>query len=574
MVLDFTGFASLFRNISFENSMVVSVALVFIIAAAIAFVAKMLKQDLILAYIVAGILIGPLYFGLVKDANLVKGLAEIGITFLLFTAGLEMNLKNLKKTLSTSLITGIVQVVSVTALTIAILIAFKFKVVEAAIIGIAIALSSTIVVTKLLIDRHEINALHSRLILSIMLVQDIIAVFALAMLSQTFSTSILWLVPMKLAMLVAVALLMHFFLLKPLMRHSASSSELLFVMSIATLFFFAGLAYFLNFSIAIGAFIAGITLANNPYKLEISTRTKALRDFFSVIFFVTIGMLLTSVTKSTFLLLLPILAILIIFEPLITALIIRLKGYKTGTSLQVGFSFAQISEFSLILIIAALSAGLISQRAFDVTVLATVVSMALTQYTSRLNEPIAKYFPKIFSFIKRPAHHEEEKEVFRGKEVILLGSHLMGTVFLKELKKIKSKLLVVDFNPDITKSLAKQNIDCIYGDASNPELIQRIKQDYLKDLRIIISTLPRLEDNLLLLKYFKKSKQGLFLALRAERIHEALQLYEAGADYVMVPLVISAEASLGTIEKLSKHDFRKLKAEHIEYLKELHKFLY
>ncbi|MFA5084612.1 MAG: cation:proton antiporter, partial [Candidatus Paceibacterota bacterium] len=467
-MFDFTGFASLFRNISFENSMVVSVALVFIIAAAIAFVAKMLKQDLILAYIVAGILIGPLYFGLVKDANLVKGLAEIGITFLLFTAGLEMNLKNLKKTLSTSLITGIVQVVSVTALTIAILIAFKFNAVEAAIIGVAIALSSTIVVTKLLIDRHEINALHSRLILSIMLVQDIIAVFVLAMLSQTFSTSILWLVPMKLAMLVAVALIMHFFLLKPLMRHSASSSELLFVMSIATLFFFSGLAYFLNFSIAIGAFIAGITLANNPYKLEISTRTKALRDFFSVIFFVTIGMLLTSITKSTFLLLLPILAILIIFEPLITSLIIRLRGYKTGTSLQVGFSFAQVSEFSLILVIAALSGGLISQRAFDVTVLATVISMALTQYTSRLNEPIAKYLPGIFSFIRNPAHHEEEKKVFRGKEIVLLGSHLMGTVFLKELKKNKQKLLVVDFNPDITKALVKQNIDCIYGDASNP----------------------------------------------------------------------------------------------------------
>jgi Trk K+ transport system NAD-binding subunit len=180
----------------------------------------------------------------------------------------------------------------------------------------------------------------------------------------------------------------------------------------------------------------------------------------------------------------------------------------------------------------------------------------------------------MFSFIKLPAHHEEEKEIFEKKEVMLLGSHLMGTVFLKQLKKTKYKLLAVDFNPDITKSLTKQGVDCIYGDASNPELLQRIRDDYLKNLKLIISTLPRLEDNLLLLKYFRKAKPGLFLALRAEKIHEALQLYEQGADYVMVPLVISAEASLETIEKLSKHNFSKLKQDHISYLKDLHKFLY
>jgi len=574
MVFNIGGFSAAFSAAIADQTMLVSIALVVIIAAAIAFIAKMLKQDLILAYIVTGILIGPLYFGLVKDVSLIKGLAEIGITFLLFTAGLEMSLKSFKRTMGTAAIAGLVQVVSVMALAVAVLIAFKFGMAEAAIVGIAIALSSTIVVTKLLIDRHEINALHSRLILGIMLVQDIIAVLALALLSQTFSLSYVGIVLGKLAILASVALLMHFLLLKPLIKHSASSPELLLIVSIALLFFFAGLAYFLDFSIAIGAFIAGITLANNPHKLEISTRTKALRDFFSVMFFVSIGMLLTSITKSMLFLLIPVLAILIIFEPLITALVIRLRGYKTGTALQVGFSFAQISEFSLILIMAALSGGLISQRAFDVTVLAAVVSIAFTQYTSRLNEPIARFFPRIFSFIKLPARHEEEKKILEKKEVILLGSHLMGTVFLKQLKKNKSRLLVVDFNPDITRSLKKQGIDCIYGDVSNPELLQRIKDDYLKNLKTIISTLPRLEDNLLLLKYFRKAKPGLFLALRAEKIHEALQLYELGADYVMVPLVISAESSFDTIEKLSKHNLSKLRNEHIAHLKDLHRVLY
>ena len=157
MVFDISGFAATFSTALTNQTMLVSIALVVIIAAAIAFIAKMLKQDLILAYIVAGILIGPLYFGLIRDVSLIKGLAEIGITFLLFTAGLEMSLKNFKRTMGTAVIAGLVQIISVTVLAVAVLIAFKFEMVEAAIVGIAIALSSTIVVTKLLVDRQYLR---------------------------------------------------------------------------------------------------------------------------------------------------------------------------------------------------------------------------------------------------------------------------------------------------------------------------------------------------------------------------------------------------------------------------------
>ncbi len=556
------------------QSMLISIGIIIIIAAVLALILRILKQEMIPAYIIAGLVIGPIGFGLIKDTSLISGLAEIGIAFLLFVAGLEMSIKKFKETLGTAAITGIIQVVSVTVVAFFILIAFKFVLVEALILGIAIALSSTVVITKILSDKGELNTLHARLVIGVMLVQDIIAIIALALLTQTLSFSFIVITMLKLLLIGFVAVLLHLTILKPLMKRAASLPELLLITSLAFLFVFVGLAYFLNLSIAIGAFIGGITLANSPYKIEISAKTKALRDFFSVMFFVAIGMLLTAITKEMLILLIPLLIILIIFEPVITAICLRFKGYKTRTSLQVGFSFAQLSEFTLILTITALSIGLISQRAFDVIVLTAVISIAATPYTMRLSRPLSKVFTKVFSLVKIPAHREEDKPTVGKKTVLLFGSHRMGTIFLKQLEKIKHKILVIDFNPDIIKALTRRHIDCIYGDIANPELLYKLEKLYLADIKVIISTIPKIEDNLLILKHFKKAKPRVFVALTAEKVHDALHLYKQGADYVIVPMVISAEQSIDIIKKLSKKQFAKLKHEHINYLQDIHKFLY
>lgn len=566
------NFQNSFNNsispLTLNQSILVSIAVVVIVAAVLALISKLLKQELILAYVVAGIIIGPLALGLIHDKTLINSFAEIGITFLLFTVGIEMSFKKLKETFGVAMLAGLIQVISVALVSASILIAFSFSRTDALWLGIAIAFSSTVIVTKILADKNELNTLHARFIVGIMLAQDIIAIVALAILTKEFSLSFIILTLIKIIFLVLMALLVAF-IAKGIFKKASSSVELLFIMSIAFLFLFVMLAYLLNFSIAIGAFVAGIILANTPYKLEIETRTRALRDFFSVMFFVSVGMLLTNISKDILLPLIPVLFILIIFEPLVTALVLRFKGYKTRTSLDIGFSFAQLSEFTLILTITALSLGIMTQRAFDLIVLTAIISIAITPYTMKLSKP----FYNVFKFLdKIKTNTLEEKHITEGKKtIVLFGCHRMGSIYLRNLKAHKDKLLVIDFNPEIIKSLFQQNISCIYGDASNSEFINSLP---LTDVKIAISTIPKKEDNALLIKNLKAKNKDIFICVVAEKIHDALELYALGADYVMLPLITGAEHSLELIKKLNKKDFKKFKQKQISYLEEIHRTLY
>ncbi len=576
--MDFSGIignsvSSIFLTSPFSDpSILFSIALVVIIAAVLALISKLLKQELILAYIVAGIIIGPLVLGLIKDASLINGFAEVGIVFLLFVAGLEMSLKKLKSSVGTSFLAGIIQVASVTIAGFFVLMAFSFSRIESIWIALAISFSSTVVITKILSDKNELNTLHARLIIGIMLVQDVLAIIALAILSKDFNPLFMLISLGKLVFIVGVAFLLNK-VINPIIKKAAKSSELLFVFSLAILFLFVGLSYLLKTSIATGAFIAGILLANTNFKLEIESKTKSLRDFFSVMFFVSIGLWLNNISKEVLWPLIPMLIVLFIVEPLFTALILRIKGYATRTSLDIGFSFAQLSEFTLILSLTALGLGVISQRGFDLVVLMAVISIAATPYLLKFSKKFSPFFGHLFDSIKVPTKLESKYDYLSEdkKTILLIGCHRMGTIYLKNMEKYKNKLIVLDYNPQIIQALSKQKISCVYGDVDNEEFLKKVTTSNLK---IVISTVPEKEDNLFLIKYFKTLSNKIFVVVTAQKIDDALEFYEAGADYVIMPAIISAEQSLEVIKKTNKSEFKKLKQEHIKYLKELHNLLY
>lgn len=551
-------------------SILVSISLIVIVAALFAFFSKLLKQELILAYIIAGIVLGPLVFGLIKDQRLITGFAEIGITLLLFTAGIEISLKKLRETMNTSLIVGFLQVFFVTLASFFVLIAFKFSIVEAIWLGIAVSFSSTVVITKILSDKNELNTLHGRFIIGIMLAQDILAIMALAILTKNLTWIFVLISFLKITAMILLAIILSFFL-KPIIRKASNSTELLFMISLAFLFLFVLFAYFLNLSIAIGAFIAGVALANTPYKIEVSTRIKPLRDFFSVLFFVSIGLLLTNLSIGIILPVIAMLFVLIIIEPFVTALFLRIRGYEPKTSLQIGFSFAQLSEFTLVLTLTALGLGIISNRAFDIIVLTAVISIAITPYTMKLAKPLNGTLGYLLSLIKTNAKREKPYFTPGKKTIFLVGSHRMGSIFLKHLEKIKDKVIVLDFNPEIISALEKKKISCMYGDLDNINILNRLP---LKNIEIVISTVPEKDDGLLLIKYFKKINPDAIIVLTAQRIDEALELYARGADYVIMPLISSAEYFMEKLSNPSKENFKKLKKEQIEHLKNLHHYLY
>ncbi len=569
-----SSLGSILSNVPETQAILINTSIVIIIAAILALILKLLKQEIIPAYILAGLVIGPLVLGLVKNTVLISALAEIGIAFLLFVAGMEISLKKLKETSIGSLLAGFFQIIIIGVATFFITTYLGFGMLEAFYLAIIISLSSTILVIKLFADKYELNTLHARIAISILLIQDIVAIFALAILSGKFTHIFVYLALLKVTLLLLIAFFLNKTIIKPLFNFASRSTELLFIISLAFVFLFSAISYVLGLSIIIGAFIGGLALANLHYKTEIVSKIRPLRDFFAIIFFVSLGMLLTSFNVIKVIVpFVILLALVLIIKPFLTALFVRIAGYTARTSALTGFSLAQISEFSLILALQGLILGVLAQETFNMVVLVAIITMALTPYLIRGSLALySKSIGAIKIIEKIPTKKEKTKYKFQKKKTILLiGAHRMGSVFIKKLERLKHKILVVDFNPEIINALQKKQISSMYGDIGNTEIFNHLP---LAKLRIVISTAPKKEDNILVIKYFKKLLPKVFVAVTAQRIDDALEMYKLGADYVITPLIISAEQATENILNLNKWQFRKLKKEQIKYLKELHKTLY
>ncbi|UZE94135.1 MAG: cation:proton antiporter [Candidatus Pacearchaeota archaeon] len=572
-----TGSVSSIGNIISQSpdsqSILISIGIVIIISAILAIILKLLKQEIIPAYILAGLIIGPLVLGLVKDTSVISALAEIGIAFLLFVAGIEISFKKLKETSTGSLVAGFFQIIIIGVATFFISTALGFGRIESFYLALALSFSSTILVIKLFADKYELNTLHARIAISILLIQDIVAIFALAILSGRFTHIFVYLALLKVFLLLLIAFFLSKTILKPLFNFASRSTELLFIVSIALVFLFSALSHILGLSIIIGAFIGGLSLANLRYKTEIVSKIRPLRDFFAIIFFVSLGMLLTTFNfRELIVPLVVLLAIVLIAKPFITAFFIRIAGYGQRTSALTGFGLAQISEFSLILILQGFVLGIVTQKTFSLVVLVAMITMALTPYLIRGSLTFySRSIGAIKIIEKLPTGKEKTRYKFQKKKTLLLvGAHRMGSVFIKKLERLKHRILVVDFNPEIIKALERKNISAIYGDIANTEIFNHLP---LAKLKVVISTVPNKEDNILVIRYFKKLLPKVFVTVTAQRIDDALEMYKLGADYVISPMIVSAEHAIENIIKLNKWQFRKLKKKQIRYLRDLNKTL-
>ncbi len=554
------------------------IILLIIIATIFAFIARALKQPLIPAYILTGIIIGPM-LGLIRDITIITTLSEIGIAFLLFFAGLEISMRRLRDVGKVSIFGGTIQIFLIFAVSFWIAMLFGiFTRIEALYIGVAIAFSSTMIVIKLLTDKRELDTLHGHIVVGILLVQDFFAIVALMILAQgSFTLSVLAATFLKGALFILIAILLSKTILKTLFRFAARNAELLLVSAITLCFIFVLIAYALDFSIIIGAFVAGLCLANSPFKTEIEGRIRPLRDFFSIIFFVSLGMQLLFSGLNKFVApFFVFLGIAIILKPLIIMFLVSVFGYKKRTSFLTGLSLAQLSEFSLIILATGFLLGHLSQGLFSIIVLVTIITMTLTTYLIEYNRSIYRNFVYPTHFLEHLPEQKEKQELEyetrKKKKIILFGCHRMGTIFLRAFEKEKDNLFVVDMNPNIIKSLMKQKISCIYGDMTNPELLEKIRW---KDAELVVSTIPEKEDNIFLIKHVKRINPDTMVFVEAEHVHEALELYKEGADYVIVPQVVGGEKGLVLLRELTKKKERlfKTREEHKKHLQKLHKFL-
>ncbi len=536
------------------SGLLFDVGTVLIAAALMAGVARLLRQPLIIAYIVAGILVGPSVLGLVNDTNVIQLFAELGIAFLLFIVGLELDVRKLRTAGLVSITAAFVKVTVVFTFSLGVALLLDFSTIHAIYIAFALAFSSTAIGIKLLGDKNELNTLHGRIVVGAHLVQDILIVFALSALSviDQFSLIVLLSALAKSMGLLAFALLLSRFLIPRVLKAVERTPELLFLVATSTLFLFIGLSSGLGFSMPVGAFIAGLSLSAFPYNIEVISRAKPLRDFFVIIFFVSLGMVIDlGGIRAMLLPLLVFLAIVLILKPLLIALVSHLHGYGSKIAVNTGLSLGQVSEFALVAASVGVTAGHISQEVFSLITALLVSSSFLTTYLITYDKQVADWVSRYLISDRSVGIEQELVHVPDTLEshIILLGAHEKGRRLLEHLKGTDTDIVAVEYDPELVRNLRAKGIYCVYGDASNPEVLERLS---FKQAAMVISTIPDREDNQMIVGKIKEEAPAVIVFANAEDVETAMSLYDLGADYVLYDKMVASERLLDIIQTVGE----------------------
>ncbi len=518
---------------------ILELTIVIFLASIFSLILNKLKQPLILAYLLTGLIIGFLGYNNLIEKDFLKVFSNLGVMFLLFLVGLEINYKALSIVGRTSVIVGVAQVIFTSLFGYFINRFLGFDFISSLYIAVALTFSSTVIIVKLLSDKKELNSLYGRISLGFLLVQDLIAIFALIILNSLVDFQgdfSFWKLILMLVAGFGLFFLMWFLSRNFLPRffdYIARSEELLFLISLCWLFLVAFLVKKIGFSIEIAGFLAGVALSNSLEKYQIASRFNSLRDFFILIFFVILGSSIVFSDLSNVLWPIIVLSFFVLIgNPLIVLIIMGLLGYKRRTSFFAGVTVAQISEFSLILIALGNNLGHVSKEVVALVSMVGLITIGLSAYLIIYAESIYRKINKILKIFEKKNLQEieiKEDEDYQ-RPIVLIGAHRTGENIAFNLKK--EDLLIIDYDPEVVKKLKRKGYLVLYGDIRDKEIFEIAKIPFA---RLLISTSPDLEDNLTILEELKKYQIKPKVVLRAENEKEARILYQHGADYVLLP---------------------------------------
>ncbi len=553
------------------ESLLVNIGVIIVLSAFLAYIAKVFKQPLLVAYVIAGILLGPVGLKLITDTAQISAIAELGIAFLLFAVGLELDINKLKSVGSATFIGGIIQVAATFALGYILALFLGFSNIIGIYLGMLFAFSSTMIVAKILADKNELRTLHGRIMIGVLILQDIIVIIALPFLENiggAFSFNVITDIFLKGIGLFIIAVALNRFVLKHVVDYAARAHEVLLMTSLAVAFIFIGLSSFFGFSIAIGAFIAGIALANFPYNVEIEAEIHSLRDFLSAIFFATLGLQLNFfIVYEMFPLFLLLVLFIIIAKPLILGLTYLVMGYGGRNASEIGLGLGQASEFMLIIAAQGLLLGHISSDIYSLIVSVVVISLIITPYLISSKGVIYKLFshihPALLDKIILPRkiyaiekHPEKQLE----NHIVVIGCHIMGKDIADYLMEKKEDIVVIDSNPEVIRSLRAKDIFCVYGNANNEEVLEKAG---LSTAKLCVIAIPDEEIAAFVIRKSKKSNPQIKIFAKAMTHAASEKLYKSGVDFVVVPDEVGGKVMSKEIEKFLKN--KKIKSLHGYY---------
>jgi Kef-type K+ transport system membrane component KefB/Trk K+ transport system NAD-binding subunit len=460
------------------------IVMLLIIAAAIGAVAIRLRQPLVIGFIAVGVLAGPSVLNWIQGKDQLHLMAEMGLAMLLFVVGLRLDLQLIRSMGVVALVAGLGQVVATALVGFLLALLLGQPLLTALYIALALTFSSTIIVVKLLSDKHEAESLHGRIALGILIVQDLVVIIAMMLLSAAGGEAQAPPAWLALAMLGKGLLFLGgvwaatFLLLPRLLPLLARSTELLVLFAIAWALLLAFLGDALGFGKEVGAFLAGVSLASTMYREILAAKLVSLRDFLLLFFFIEMGsrldlsamggQLVTGLVLSAFVL---------VGKPVLIMLLLAAMGYRKRTSFMTGVSLAQISEFSLILAAMGAQAGYLSAEVVGMITLVALItiggSSSLIQYAQGMYERLS---PHLRALEWRARHREDAAlpAMPVAPHVILFGIGRYGTSIAEELVARGRGVLGVDFDPQAVSAWTARGWPAVFGDAEDPDFAESL----------------------------------------------------------------------------------------------------
>lgn len=583
------------------SSLLTSISASILAATVFAYLAHLVRQPLILAYVLAGVVIGPRCgLGIIRSESDIQTISEIGLILLLFIIGLELDLKKLKESGKSLIVTGVSQFLLCLAMGLGFFLLLGMTLggdgtVTYTLLGITVrggpydllylgaclSLSSTAIVVKLLYDKFELDTLAGRITLGVLVFQDLWAIILLGVQPNLANPKVLLILLSfaKGGLLVLISFLISKYLLKIIFRQIAKLPELVLVASLGWCFFVCAIAHLFGLSVEMGALIAGISISTFPYNLDIISKIVSIRDFFVTLFFVGLGMMIPNPMNNPGLLLVCLAAALFLIATRFLSVFPVLYALGNGhrVSLLSAINLSQLSEFALVITAIGIKPeyGHVGPDTLSIIIFVFVITSIISTYMIQFSHGLQKTLSGALSLTGirdiRNAPKEAAAEAY--KEIAILGFYRTASSLVREIldrkEDMKDKIVVVDYNPTVHQKLKALGVKVHYGDISNMETLHHAR---IEGARVVVSTIPDSilvgTSNLKLIRQMRRLCPHARVVVTAENIKSALEMYNEGADYVIIPRVITATSFLPVLETLVSGKGPDLKTEEMKRLKE------
>jgi Kef-type K+ transport system membrane component KefB len=548
-----------------EHGLVTDIAICIIAAWVVAVASQVARQPLLLAYLVAGFAIGPHGFQWITDTHSIATISDIGLSLLLFMIGLEIDLKKMVSAGRVITLTAAAQILGCVLLGWIVfdLIGPAENRLEALYLGVAAAMSSTVIIVKILYDKRELETLAGRVTLGVLVLQDIATILFLAIQPnlKNPAAGLLALALGKVILLVAVAFLASRFVLPPVFKFVARLPELVLVGALAWCFALAGFADYLGLSRQMGALIAGVMISTFPYTLDVVAKVTSIRDFFVTLFFVSLGMKIPVPTWS-YALWTVFFCLFLVASRLGTvfpALYSMRQGYRV--SLLPTINLCQMSELSLVVLALGEAGGDVSENTIGIAAFAFAFLAVGSTYAILKNDLLLRRAVPWLNKLDLRDLDQTAPETggeSKPKRICLLGFSWTASSLLEQISREQPALLpeivVVDFNPNVYEKLRQRGVRVVYGDITERDVLHHAG---VAECEIIICSLPNMvikgADNLKMLRQLRELNSDAKIVVHAELLSDIPVLYAAGANYVTAPRLVEAADLLRAIEAAEKN---------------------